>query len=80
MIGNSFVPDAFNLGKKSGFLITTPGNLFGESVGELLSDLKNTLENMSAAAREIEDEISKMIRSIAKLEENQIIYADNYLN
>ncbi len=69
LIGNSFVPDAFNLGKKSGFLITTPGNLFGESVGALLSDIKNTLENMSAAIRlKSEDEISKMIRSIAKLE------------
>ena len=69
LIGNGFVPDAFNLGKKSGFLITTPGNLFGESVGALISDLKNTLENMSAAAtQKSEDEISKMIRSVAKLE------------
>ncbi|MEW6615823.1 MAG: hypothetical protein AB1401_10205 [Thermodesulfobacteriota bacterium] len=69
LIGNNFEPDAFTLGKKSGFLITTPGNLFGDSVGALLSDLKNTLENMSAAAtKKSEEEISKMIRSVAKLE------------
>ena len=69
LIGNSFLPDAFELGKQTGFLITTPGNLFGEHVSDLLSDLKNTLENMSAAAtKKSEEEILKMIRSVAKLE------------
>lgn len=69
LIGNGFLPDAFNLGKQSGFLITTPANIFGETVGALISDLKNTLENMSAAAtKKSGEEILKMIRSVAKLE------------
>lgn len=69
LIGNKFTPEAFEYGKKSGFIITTPGNLFGEEVNALIFDLKNTLENISAAAtQKNEEEIYKLINSVAKLE------------
>jgi hypothetical protein len=69
LIGNNFSASAFSFGKKSGFIITTPANFFGEQVGALLSDLKNTLENMTlAVSKKTEVEITNMFKSVAKLE------------
>ncbi|MBK8662210.1 MAG: hypothetical protein IPN18_10555 [Ignavibacteriales bacterium] len=69
LIGNSFDPEAFTLGKNSGFLITTPEKLFGKEVAELISNIKNSLENKLALI--IEDDatkLSNLLSSIAKLE------------
>jgi hypothetical protein len=69
LLGNSFTPEAFERCKRAGFMITTPGNLFGDEIATLLSNLKNTIENMAAAAsNKNEDEIAAMIRSVAKIE------------
>ncbi len=69
LIGNSFTTEAFEMAIGSNILVTTPGNLFGEDVQQLIDDLKDTLTNFgSAVSAKSDKEIVKLISAVSKFE------------
>ena len=67
LLGNHFNSEAFELGKKSGFLITTPNQLFGDEVAELIANIKSSLDNVISLLED-ETNLSNMFKSVARLE------------
>ncbi len=68
LIADRFTPEAYNLGRKSGAIVTTPEIIFGAEVAEGLKSLSKTLENAAAVAAKNPDKIYDLFNSLSKIE------------
>ena len=68
LMAESFTGDAITEGHKAGLMLTTPTNLFGDSVARSLADLLLTLRNAAAVAAVDGDRLCKLLEQLSQIE------------
>lgn len=67
-VADRFSRDAFQLGRSSGVIFTTPEILFGKEIADNLRALSATLENAAATAVKSPEKLLELLNSLSKIE------------
>jgi hypothetical protein len=68
LIADRFTPQAFNLGRTRGIMVTTPGIIFGRDVATGLASLLQTLTRAAAIAVERPEAIGELFDKLGRIE------------
>ena len=68
LMAHSFTGEAMTEGHKAGLMLTTPRNLFGQSVARALDDLILTLKKAAAIAAVDDDRLCKLLDQLSEIE------------